>query len=92
MRLLKALIALVFIALGVLFGALNRDPVRIDLGVTHVQSLSLGTSLLLAVLLGAVLAGFVLTAGVVWPLRHRLRRRAAAKPEPSPAPTPEGHD
>lgn len=92
MRLIKALIALLFVALGVLFGALNRDPVRIDLGITHLESLSLGTSLLLAVLLGAVLAGFVLTAGVVWPLRHRLRRRASGKPDPVPEPAAESHD
>lgn len=87
MRLFKALIALIFIGLGVLFGALNRDPVRIDLGLVHVESLSLGTSLLLAVLAGAVLAGFVITATVVWPLRHRLRRGASAEPN-----APDGHD
>jgi len=75
MRLIKALLALLFVVFGVLFGALNRDPVSIDLGLWQVQSLSLGTSLLLAVLVGAVLAGFVLIASVVWPLRHRLRRR-----------------
>ncbi|WP_295362531.1 lipopolysaccharide assembly protein LapA domain-containing protein [Arenimonas sp.] len=85
MRLLKALFALLFIALGVLFGALNRDPVRIDLGLAHIESLSLGTSLLLAVLLGAVLAGLVITATVVWPLRHRLRRGAPAPTAAAPA-------
>lgn len=90
MRLFKALIALIFIGLGVLFGALNRDPVRIDLGLVHVESLSLGTSLLLAVLAGAVLAGFVITATVVWPLRHRLRRGASA--DTTAAPAPDAHD
>ena len=34
MRLIKALFALVFIAFGVLFGALNRQAVRIELGFT----------------------------------------------------------
>ena len=92
MRLFKALIALVFIALGVLFGALNRDPVRIDLGLAHVESLSLGTSLLLAVLVGALLAGFVSTATVVWPLRHRLRRAAPAAEQPVVAPAQDVYD
>ncbi|MFY2764907.1 lipopolysaccharide assembly protein LapA domain-containing protein [Arenimonas sp. MALMAid1274] len=75
MRLIKALLALLFIALGVLFGAMNRDPVRIELGFANLDT-SLGISLLLAVLAGALLAGLVLTAGVIWPLRHRLRRGA----------------
>ncbi len=90
MRLFKALLALLFVAFGVLFGALNRAPVSIDLGLWQVQTLSLGTSLLLAVLAGAVLAGFVLTASVIWPLRHRLRRDKP--PVAAPAPGPEGHD
>lgn len=90
MRLIKAILALLFVAFGVLFGALNRDPVRIDLGFLSVDTLSLGTSLLLALLAGAVLAGFVLTATVIWPLRHRLRR---GQPAPSaPATGTEGHD
>ena len=90
MRLIKALLALLFVVFGVLFGALNRDPVSIDLGLWQVQALSLGTSLLLAVLAGAVLAGFVLTASVIWPLRHRMRRD---KPlEQAPAPGPDAHD
>ncbi|WP_374602273.1 lipopolysaccharide assembly protein LapA domain-containing protein [Arenimonas sp.] len=90
MRLIKALLALLFVAFGVLFGALNRDPVSIDLGLWQVQALSLGTSLLLAVLAGAVLAGFVLTASVIWPLRHRLRRDKPV--EQVPAPGPGTHD
>ncbi|GAB2655120.1 lipopolysaccharide assembly protein LapA domain-containing protein [Arenimonas aestuarii] len=90
MRLIKALLALLFVVFGVLFGALNRDPVSIDLGIWQVQTLSLGTSLLLAVLAGAILAGFVLTASVIWPLRHRMRRDKPAAP--SVAPGPEGHD
>ena len=90
MRLIKALLALLFVVFGVLFGALNRDPVSIDLGLWQVQSLSLGTSLLLAVLVGAVLAGFVLTASVVWPLRHRLRR--GKTPQAPATPGQESHE
>lgn len=87
MRLIKALLALVFVAFGVLFGALNREPVRIELGFLGVDT-ELGISLLLAVLAGALLAGLVLTAGVIWPLRHRLRRSP-----PVPGSTlPESHD
>ena len=91
MRLIKALLALLFVAFGVLFGALNRDPVRIDLGLWQLESLSLGTSLLLALLVGALLAGIVLTASVIWPLRHRLRRGRGA-PADATLPEPERHD
>lgn len=74
MRLIKAIIALLFVAVGVLFGALNRTPVSIDLGFLTIERANLGTSLLAAVLAGAVIAGLVLTAAVVWPLRRQLRR------------------
>jgi uncharacterized integral membrane protein len=88
MRLIKAIVALLFIAVGVLFGALNRTPVSIDLGFHSIPQANLGTSLLAAVLLGALLAGAVLTAAVVWPLRRQLRRGPAA-PEPD---APQAHE
>lgn len=88
MRLIKALLALLFVVVGVLFGALNRTPVEIDLGFYSIQNAYLGTSLLLAVLVGALLAGGVLVAGVIWPLRHRLRRSQPS----AEAATPETHD
>ncbi|MBP6597268.1 MAG: DUF1049 domain-containing protein [Arenimonas sp.] len=81
MRLIKALLALLFVAFGVLFGALNRASVHIDLGFMEIDSANLGTSLLAAVLLGALVAGLVLTAAVIWPLRNQLRR---SQGEPGP--------
>ena len=87
MRLIKALIALMFVAVGVLFGALNRTPVRIDLGFASIDQANLGTSLLAAVLAGAIVAGLVLTVAVVWPLRRQLRQPAAAE-----TPAPEHHE
>ncbi|KFN45263.1 lipopolysaccharide assembly protein LapA domain-containing protein [Arenimonas composti] len=74
MRLIKALLALLFVIAGVLFGALNRRPVDVELGFHTLTDVTLGTALLLALLAGALLAGLVLTLGVVWPLRLRLRR------------------
>jgi putative membrane protein len=86
MRLIKAIIALLFIAVGVLFGALNRSPVSIDLGFYTIEHANLGTSLLAAVLSGAIIAGLVLTAAVVWPLRRQLRRSPVAAEPTSPQP------
>ena len=75
MRLINAVLALLFVAFGVIFGALNRAPVRIELGFRTLADVTLGTTLLVAVLFGALLAGLVLTVGVIWPLRLRLRQR-----------------
>ncbi|MBW8368187.1 MAG: DUF1049 domain-containing protein [Arenimonas sp.] len=88
MRLIKAIVALLFVAFGVLFGALNRTPVRIDLGLATIDHANLGTSLLAAVLAGALLAGGALTVAVVWPLRRQLRRPPTAV-EPA---APEHHE
>ena len=88
MRLLNAVVALLFIALGIVFAALNREPVHIEFGFHTIESASLGFTLLLAMLAGALLAGLVLTVGVIWPLRHRLRRAAPV----DAATTPVAHD
>jgi lipopolysaccharide assembly protein A len=85
MRLIKSLIALMFIALGVVFGALNRQTVHVDLW--HAEyDVSLGLTLIVVLLGGALLGGLVVTAGVVWPLRRQMRRstgNAGSGPEPA---------
>ena len=98
MRIAFLLFALVFLAAGIVFGALNPAPVTVDFYWLQVP-LSLGFALLLAALVGAVLAGLVLLVSVIWPLRARLRRvqrqRAGALPADVPmvladdAPAPE---
>ena len=89
MRLFKAVVALLCIVAGALFGVLNRMPVRIELGFATIDDLALGPTLLLTLLAGALLAGLVLTVGVIWPLRLRLRQREGA---PDPASAAVGHD
>ena len=87
MRLFKTLIALMFVALGVVFGALNRQAVHIDLWQWTLEA-RLGLTLIGVLLLGALLGGLVVTAGVVWPLRRRLRQTGNAGSGPDlPAPT-----
>jgi lipopolysaccharide assembly protein A len=73
MRLIRLLIALLCLAAGLVIGALNAQPVSLDLGVTTLHA-TLGVCVLLSLLLGAVLAGIVLVASVVLPLRQRLYR------------------
>ena len=77
MRLIKTVFALLFIALGVVFGALNRQAVHIDLWQWTLEA-RLGLTLIFVLLLGALLGGLVVTAGVVWPLRRRLRQTGNA--------------
>jgi uncharacterized integral membrane protein len=73
MRLIRLLIALACLAAGLAIGALNHQPVMIDLGFNSLHA-TLGVSLLVALLLGALLGGPALTASVVLHLKQRLRR------------------
>ena len=82
MRLIRLLLALAGLALGAVVGALNRQPVSIDLGFAHLPS-NLGVALIVALLLGVLLGGLAISASVVLPLRRRLARAerpAAATP------------
>lgn len=71
--LLQVLIALAFMAAGVLFGAFNPQVVNIDFHWFLIPA-SLGVALLIAVLVGAVLGGIAVTVGIAWPLRRQLRK------------------
>jgi uncharacterized integral membrane protein len=87
MRLIRFLIALLCIAAGVLVGALNPQPVSLDFGFVTLHG-TLGVSLLVALLAGAIAGGLMLAASVVVPLRQQLRRERArqaavpANPQP----------
>ena len=73
--LLQILMAVVFVAAGVLFGAFNPQAVAIDFHVFQAQA-SLGVALLVALFIGAALGGIAVTIGIVWPLQRRLRKLA----------------
>ena len=84
MRLLKILIALLFVAFGAAVGGLNPQRVALDLGLAGIEA-GLGVLLLSALLLGALIGGLILSLGVVVPLRRALgRARAQAAAPPSP--------
>lgn len=82
MRLIKALMALVFVTAGLLFAALNRSPVDIDFGL-FTSSASLGFALLAAVLAGALLGGTVAILGTAW--RRRSPPRSTKHPGIAPS-------
>lgn len=73
MRLIRLIAAIACILLGAVVGALNTQPVALDLGMVTIHS-SLGLSVLVALLLGVLVGGGILAIAVVAPLRRRLRR------------------
>ncbi|MDR6936140.1 LapA family protein [Luteibacter sp. 3190] len=72
MRLIAILFLLLFVAAGIVFGALNADLVPFDLGFARL-SLPKGGAMLAAVLVGWILGG--ITAWLGTSLSHRRRRR-----------------
>jgi putative membrane protein len=81
MRLLRLFVALLCLAIGVAVGALNPQPVALDLGATTLR-LPLGVAVLVTLLIGVVIGGLILAVSVVLPLRQQLRRARLAQPAP----------
>ncbi len=73
MRLIRLIVAIACILLGAVVGALNTQPIALDLGMATIRA-SLGLSVLVALLLGVLIGGSILSVAVVAPLRRRLRR------------------
>ena len=79
MRLIRLLAAIACLVVGIAVGALNPQPIALDLGFTTLRA-SLGVAVLVALLAGVVVGGLILTMSTVLPLRQRLRRAKASKP------------
>ena len=79
MRLIRLLVALACIAAGAIVGALNPQPLSVDLGFTSIPS-TLGVTILVALLAGAIIGGLMLAFSVVLPLRRELGRTSAMPP------------
>lgn len=89
MRLIRLLVALSCLAVGIAVGALNPQTISLDLGVAVLRT-TLGVAILVSLLIGVVMAGLVLTASVVLPLRQRLRRAEAGRSNVRSIPPAEG--
>lgn len=75
MRLVLVLLAIVFAALGALFGALNSERFALDFYFAQTQ-FPKGAALLLALLIGWLLGGLLVYLSLVPTLRRRVRAQA----------------
>ena len=82
MRPIRLLVAILFLAVGLALGALNPQPVVLDLGIASWHA-TLGVGVLAALLVGVMAGGLAVTASVVLPLRPRLRKALAAAATPA---------
>ena len=86
MRLALILIALVFVAFGAVFGALNAERVVFDLYFVT-WTLPKGAALLAALLVGWFVGGLVVYVGLVPRLRRRVRVLSQEARQREPAAT-----
>jgi len=82
MRVIHALMVLLFVLVGASFAALNTAPTTIDFYFYRFSANS-GFMVLFAMLAGAVLGAIAVIVGGVWPLRRQLKalQRSAASPD-----------
>ncbi len=85
MRVIRLLVAIACIAAGAAVGALNPQPLSVDLGFMTWHA-TLGVAILVALLTGAIAGGVMLAFSVVLPLRQKLRRNPPSRGMPAPPP------
>lgn len=94
MKAVRLLILLAVLVGGLVIGSLNSQPVDISLAFWALRTTS-GIAIIVSLLLGALVGGGLVLAGMVIPLYARLRRasKAAAGVVTAPAPqTPSPFD
>ncbi len=73
MKVVRLLILLAVLVAGLIIGSLNSQPIEISLAFWLLKTTS-GIAIIVSLLLGALLGGALVVAGVVIPLYARLRR------------------
>lgn len=91
MNMFRLVIALLFLAYGLIIGVLNTQPITLKLLFSEFQTSS-GVGIMLSLLLGVVIGGLIVLATLVWPLYAKLRKatRAAAATSSPDTSTPTG--
>ena len=73
MNTLRLLIALVFLAAGLVVGVLNTQPVRVNFLFTEFATSS-GAAIIVSLLAGVIIGGLIILATLVLPLYAKLRK------------------
>ncbi|PIQ37149.1 MAG: hypothetical protein COW59_08705 [Lysobacterales bacterium CG17_big_fil_post_rev_8_21_14_2_50_64_11] len=84
MRVIHALLVLLFVLVGASFAALNIAPMTVDF-YFYQLSVNSGLAVLVAMFVGAVLGAVAVVLGAVLPLQRRLKtlQRRVAPPDSS---------
>ncbi len=85
MNMFRLVVALLFLAYGLIIGVLNTQPITLKLLFTEFQTSS-GVGIMLSLLLGVVVGGLIVLATLVWPLYAKLRKATRAHPPVANAP------
>ena len=85
MKAVRLLLLLAVLVCGLVIGSLNSQPVEVSLAFWALKTTS-GIAIIASLLLGALVGGGLVVAGVVIPLYARLRRANKVAVELSPAP------
>lgn len=74
MNVFRLVVALVFLALGLVVGLQNgTPPITLKL-ITFTWDTTPGNAIILSLLAGVVIGGLIVLATIVWPLYSRLRK------------------
>ncbi|GGD42627.1 lipopolysaccharide assembly protein LapA domain-containing protein [Pseudoxanthomonas indica] len=80
MNTVRLIIALLFLAIGLIVGVLNTQPIVLKLLFTDIPTSS-GVAIILSLLFGVIIGGLIVMATMVLPLYAKLRK--ASRPAPS---------
>lgn len=77
MNYVRLVVALVFLAAGMVVGVLNTQPITLRLLFTEVETSS-GVAIILALLSGVLIGGAIVLATLVLPMYAKLRKAQKA--------------
>lgn len=84
MNILRLLIALAFLAIGLVIGILNTQPITLNLLFTQISTGS-GAAIIVSLLAGVCIGALIVLATVAWPLYARLRKAGKVPVAAAPA-------
>nr|WP_295379709.1 LapA family protein [Pseudoxanthomonas sp.] len=78
MSTVRLVVALIFLAAGLVIGVLNTQPIVLKLLFTEIPTSS-GVAIILSLLFGVLIGGLIVMATMVLPLYARLRKASKAQ-------------